>query len=161
LPAFEFPLEKWQQVFDINLKGVFLCSRSAAQVMVKHNKGGKIINISSTSGRLSSAKGYSAYDPSKAAVDALTRTLAYEWAKYKIYVNAIAPTWIQTDITRPLFKDPQFYKMAISRIPLGRTGEPIDIAGAVVFLASKASDFITGQTLYVDGGQTAIDESIE
>jgi gluconate 5-dehydrogenase len=159
MPALEFPIDEWQKVVDVNLKGVFLSSRAVAKVMIARKNGGKIINISSVSGRLSSARGYSAYDASKAGVDALTRTLAYEWAKYKINVNAIAPTWIRTDTSEPILRDPKLYEMSVSRIPLGRTGRPLDIAGTVVFLASKASDFITGQTIYVDGGQTAIDES--
>jgi gluconate 5-dehydrogenase len=155
-PAVEFPIEEWESVIDVNFKGVFLCSREAAKVMISRG-GGKIVNLSSVSGRLSSKGGYSAYDPSKAAVDGLTRTLACEWARYNIYVNSIAPTWIRTEIITPLLNKPEFYNRAMSRIPLGRIGEVKDVVGIAIFLASEASDFVTGQTIYIDGGHTALE----
>jgi 2-deoxy-D-gluconate 3-dehydrogenase len=97
-----------------------------------------------------------AYCSSKAGVVNLTRVLALEWAQYKINVNAVGPTFIYTPLTRPMFEDKKFYDDVVSHIPLGRIGEPEDVAGAVVYLASPAADLVTGHTLLVDGGWTAI-----
>jgi len=105
-------------------------------------------------GRYGAPSGAVAYSPSKGAVDTLTRTLACEWAKYNIFVNAVAPTLIETDLTRQALANPEFAKTMRARIPLGRWGFPEDVVGPMVFLASKASDFVTGQIIYVDGGTT-------
>jgi gluconate 5-dehydrogenase len=121
--------------------------------MIKQ-KSGKIVNLSSVRGRYGAPSGAVAYSPSKGAVDALTRTLACEWAKYNVLVNAVAPTLVETDLTREALANPEFAKTMIARIPLGRWAMPDDIAWPIVFLASKASDFITGQILYIDGGTT-------
>ena len=121
--------------------------------MVKQG-GGKIINMSSVRGRYGLPGGYVAYCPSKGAVDAMTRTLACEWAKSNVLVNAVAPTFVETELTRVALSDPAFAKTVKDRIPIGRWALPEDIVGAVVFFASKASDFITGQILYIDGGVT-------
>lgn len=153
-PADSFPIDEWQKVMDINARGTWLCCQAVGRVMLKQC-GGKIINISSVRGRYGLPSGYAAYCPSKGAVDALTRTLACEWAKDNVLVNAIAPTFVETDLTHDALANPNFAKTVKARIPLGRWALPEDIVGPTMFFASKASDFITGQVLYVDGGVTS------
>jgi gluconate 5-dehydrogenase len=145
--------EEWQKVMDVNTRGTFITCQAVGRVMIKQ-KSGKIVNLSSVRGRYGAPSGAVAYSPSKGAVDALTRTLACEWAKYNVLVNAVAPTLVETDLTREALANPEFAKTMIARIPLGRWAMPDDIAWPIVFLASKASDFITGQILYIDGGTT-------
>ena len=152
-PADSFPIDEWQQVMDINTRGTFLTCQAVGRVMIKQHYG-KIINVSSVRGRYGLPADYAAYCPSKGAVDTLTRTLACEWAKHNVLVNAVAPTIVETDLTRPALANPDYAKMMKSRIPLGKWAMPEDIVGATVFFASKASDFITGQVLYIDGGVT-------
>jgi gluconate 5-dehydrogenase len=152
-PADSFPVEEWQRVMDINTRGTFLCCQAVGRVMVKQ-RSGKIINLSSVRGRYGLPAGYAAYCSSKGAVDTLTRTLACEWAKHNVLVNALAPTFVETALTRTALADPEFAKTVKARIPLGRWAMPEDIVGATVFFASKASDFVTGQVLYIDGGVT-------
>ena len=152
-PAESFPIDEWQQVMDINARGTFLCCQAVGRVMIKQ-RSGKIINVSSVRGRYGLPTDYAAYCTSKGAVDTLTRTLACEWAKYNVLVNAVAPTVVETDLTRPALADPEYAKRMKSRIPLGRWAIPEDIVGPTVFLASKASDFVTGQIIYIDGGVT-------
>jgi gluconate 5-dehydrogenase len=152
-PADTFPIEEWQQVMDINTRGTFLCCQAVGRVMIKQ-KYGKIINLSSVRGRYGLPSGYAAYCASKGAVDTLTRTLACEWAKYNVLVNAVAPTIVETDLTRSALADPAYANQMKSRIPLGKWALPEDIVGATIFFASKSSDFITGQILYIDGGVT-------
>jgi gluconate 5-dehydrogenase len=152
-PADTFSIDEWQQVMDINTRGTFLCCQAAGRVMIKQ-KYGKIINLSSVRGRYGLPAGYAAYCPSKGAVDTLTRTLACEWAKHNVLVNAVAPTIVETDLTRSALADPAYAQQMKSRIPLGKWALPEDIVGATVFFASRASDFITGQILYIDGGVT-------
>jgi NAD(P)-dependent dehydrogenase (short-subunit alcohol dehydrogenase family) len=152
-PADTFPIDEWQQVMDVNTRGTFLCCQAVGRVMLKQGSG-KIINLSSVRGRYGLPADYAAYCASKGAVDTLTRTLACEWAKYNVLVNAVAPTIVETDLTRSALANPDYAKMMKSRIPLGKWAMPEDIVGATVFFASKASDFITGQVLYIDGGVT-------
>jgi len=152
-PAVEFSVDEWQQVMDINTRGTFLTCQAAGRVMVKQGSG-RIINISSVRGRYGLPGGYAAYCPSKGAVDTLTRTLACEWAKDNVLVNALAPTFVETALTRDALANPEFAKTVKARIPLGKWAMPEDIVGATVFFASKASSFITGQILYIDGGVT-------
>ena len=152
-PADSFPIDEWQKVMDINARGTFLCCQAVGREMIKQ-KSGKIVNVSSVRGRYGLPADYAAYCASKGAVDTLTRTLACEWAKYNILVNAVAPTIVETELTRPALADPEYAKRMKSRIPLGRWAMPEDIVGATVFFASPASDFITGQILYIDGGVT-------
>ena len=152
-PADTFPIDEWQQVMDVNTRGTFICCQVVGRVMIKQ-RSGKIINMSSVRGRYGLPVDYAAYCPSKGAVDTLTRTLACEWAKYNVLVNAVAPTIVETELTRPALADPEYAKRMKSRIPLGRWAMPEDIVGATVFFASPASDFITGQVLYIDGGVT-------
>lgn len=152
--ALEVTEEDWDRVLDVNLKGVFFCAQAVGREMVKR-KSGKIINIASQNGVV----GYyqrAAYCSSKAGVVNLTRVLAIEWAPYKVNVNAVGPTFVLTPLTEKMFADRDFSREVHRRIPLGRLGKPEDVAGAVVFLASPAADLITGHTLLVDGGWTAI-----
>lgn len=148
-----FPIDDWQKVMDINTRGTFLTCQTVGRVMISQ-RSGKIINLSSVRGRYGLPADYAAYCPSKGAVDTLTRTLACEWAKYNVLVNALAPTVVETDLTRPALANPEFANRMKSRIPLGRWAMPEDIVGATIFFASEASDFITGQVLYIDGGVT-------
>ena len=155
----EQPVEDWQAVMDANVKGSWLLCRSAGRVLLEQGRGGKVVLVSSTRGRLGHPAGYTAYCPSKAAIDLLARALACEWGKHGINVNAIAPTVFRSDLTAWMFSDEDPGKATreamLSRIPLGRLGEPDDFVGALLFFLSSASDFCTGQVLYVDGGYTA------
>jgi gluconate 5-dehydrogenase len=151
----EYPLEGWQKVLDVNLTGVFLCSQAAGRLMIEQGSG-KIVNVASVAGlsgappELMDAVGYST---TKGGVVAFTRDLATKWARHGITVNAIAPGWFPTDLNRTLLEaQPDAY---LERIPLRRFGGPDDLKGAIVFLASAASDFVTGQTIVVDGGESA------
>jgi gluconate 5-dehydrogenase len=154
-PADTFPIDEWQQVMDINTRGTFLCCQAVGRIMIKQ-KSGKIINLSSVRGRYGLPANYAAYCTSKGAVDTLTRTLACEWAKYNVLVNAVAPTVVETalTLTPEALYNPDFAKSMKARIPMGRWALPEDIVGATIFFASRASDFITGQILYIDGGVT-------
>jgi NAD(P)-dependent dehydrogenase (short-subunit alcohol dehydrogenase family) len=152
-PADTFPIEDWQKVMDVNVKGTFLCCQAIGRIMIGQ-KSGKIINISSVRGRYGLPAGYAAYCPSKGAVDTLTRTLACEWAKYNVLVNAIAPTVVETELTKDLLADVEYAKTMKARIPMGRWALPEDIIGPCIFFASDSSNFVTGQILYVDGGVT-------
>lgn len=151
--AFEVTEENWDAVLDTNLKGLFFCSQKVGIAMKKQG-GGKIINIGSQMGSVGGFNRTS-YSSSKGGVVQLTKVLAIEWAKYGITVNTVSPTFIHTPLTAPQFEDEEFLKEVLSKIPLGRIGNVEDVTGAVVFLASSASDLITGHTLLVDGGWTA------
>lgn len=153
MPAEEMPLSDWQEIMDFNAKGAFLLTQLVGKAMIKQGGNGKIVNISSVRGRYG-ADGAIAYSPSKGAVDSMTRVFALEWAKHNILVNAVAPTVIETELTRPLLADPEKAKSLVGRIPLGRLPLPEDIIGPCLFFASEASDFVTGQIMYVDGGAT-------
>lgn len=146
--------EEWLKVLDVNVRGTFLCTRAIAAVMCKQ-KFGRIINMGSILSKAAMAN-RSAYIASKAAIAHLTQALAFEFGPFGITVNAVGPTVIETDLNRDLIKtQPQLYEGVLKRTPLGRLGHPEDLAGALVFLASPAASFITGQTIYVDGGYTA------
>lgn len=146
---------EWDKVMAVDLKGVFFTTQAAAKKAFIPQGSGKIVNIASQMGVV----GYqyrSAYCSAKAGVVNLTRVLAFEWAKHKINVNSVAPTFIETPLTRPMFEDKAFYNDVISRIPMGRLGTPEDVVGGVVYLSSPAADLVTGHTLLVDGGWTAV-----
>ncbi|MBN1993816.1 MAG: glucose 1-dehydrogenase [Anaerolineae bacterium] len=147
--------QDWDRIVDTDLKGVFFCAQAAAKHMIKRGRGGKIINQASQVGLV----GYyerSVYCSAKGGVINMTRALAIEWAKHNITVNAIAPTFVNTPFVQKLLEDKGIRDEVISRIPLGRIAEPEDIVGAVVYLASPAANMVTGHTLVVDGGWTAI-----
>jgi gluconate 5-dehydrogenase len=148
-----FPIDEWQQIMDVNTRGVLLCCQAVGRVMIAQG-GGKIINMSSTRGRYGTRRGCAAYCASKGAVDSLTRTLACEWARHNVLVNALAPTVVETEFTRTILQDPRGAEHLRATIPLGRWAQPEDIVGPTLFLASEASDYVTGQILYVDGGLT-------
>ena len=153
-PIIDQPLEDWEMIMDANVKGTYLLCKAAGKVMIEQGRGGKVILVSSTRGKLGLAN-YTAYCPSKGAIDSLTQALACEWGKYRINVNAIAPTVFRTALTQWMFDDQETYKKFLARIPIGRLGEAEDFIGTVLYLASRASDFMTGAILYVDGGYTA------
>lgn len=153
-PSVDMSLEEWKKVIDVNLTGVFLCARTAAREMIK-KKYGKIVNIASIYGAVGDIFPTAPYYASKGAVINLTRALAIEWAPHKINVNAIAPGFFPSEMTETVFRDENTLKYILSRTPLGRTGEPLDLKAALTYLASPASDYVTGQTLFVDGGWTA------
>jgi 2-deoxy-D-gluconate 3-dehydrogenase len=147
-------LAQWQKIMDTNLNGTFLCSRKAARIMQKQKKG-KIVNVSSIAGRRASpAMGI--YGIAKAGVEMLTKVLAAELAQFGIQVNAVAPSMVRTEFSKPFWSNDIIYEQIVKGIPMGRIAEPMDVVHPVLFLASDAADFITGQTLLVDGGATAI-----
>ena len=152
--AVDFPIDQWQRILTLNLTVPFVLSQSFAQACIDGKHPGKIINIASL---LSEAArpGIPAYTASKGGIKQLTMALAVEWAKYKINVNAIGPGYFETELTKPLVEDKEFTRWVEESTPLGRWGVPDELCGVAVFLASPASDFITGQTLYVDGGWLA------
>jgi len=157
--AEDTPLETWDRVLDINLRGTFLCSQAAARVMLKKG-GGTIINFSSIAGSVGVGRGANAYCASKGGVETLTKQLALEWADRGIRVNAIAPCQFMTPGLRDVMALPQFDPKKLmqtwtSNIPLGRVGEPEEIVGPALFLASAASSMVTGVILPVDGGYLA------
>jgi gluconate 5-dehydrogenase len=154
-PAEAVTLEAWDTVLDVNLRGAFILSQAAAQSMIAHHKGGSIIHITSVRSVLGIRRGYAAYCASKGGLGNLIKQLASEWARYGIRVNGIAPTFTRTPLVAKYLNDPDFYAGLISRIPMGRVAETIDLSGCAVFLASDASSFITGQNIFLDGGVTA------
>lgn len=153
-PIIEQPVKDWENVIDVNLKGTYLFCKEVSKVMIKQGRGGKVILVGSARGHLGMSS-YSAYSPSKGAVHLLAKTLGCERGPYKINVNAIAPTVFRTPLTQWMFDDKAFYMNFLKRIPIGRLGEPEDFIGTIIFLSSKASDFITGAIIDVDGGYTA------
>ena len=146
----EYTLAEWHAVLDSNLTSAFLCAK-AAHPELKKNGGGKVINIGSMTSLLGGSH-LAPYGASKGGVLQLTRSLAVAWAPDNIQVNAILPGWIRTDMTQPMIDNADQYRRIIERTPADRFGEPDELAGAAVFLASRASGFVTGQTLAVDGG---------
>jgi 2-dehydro-3-deoxy-D-gluconate 5-dehydrogenase len=152
-PALEIVEKEFDDLIGVNLKSVYFLTQAAAKEMIK-NKKGKIINITSLTSFIG-LPNVSIYGASKGGILTLTRQWAIEWAKYNINVNAIGPGYFITALTADLFNNEDRKKWVLSKIPLGRTGEPSDLAGAAVFLASEASDYITGQILNVDGGWLA------
>ena len=149
----EITPEEYDFVIETNLKGYFNGARAAGRHFVDQGSG-KVINISSILGSVA-LPNQAAYASSKGAIDQLTKVLALEWASAGVQVNGLAPTYFETDLTRPLYEDPERRAFIEERTPMGRWGQPHELAGAVIFLASDASDFVTGQTILVDGGWTA------
>lgn len=158
-PIEEQSLARWQAVMDANVTGSWLMCRSAGRLLRQQGRGGKVVLVSSARGILGHPAGYSAYCPSKSAVDGLVRALGCEWGKDRINVNAIAPTVFRSPLTAWMFGDDEKARTTrsnfLQRLPLGRLGEPADLAGPLLFLCSAASDFMTGQVIRPDGGYTA------
>jgi glucose 1-dehydrogenase/3-oxoacyl-[acyl-carrier protein] reductase len=151
IPLLEITPEEWERVTHINLKGEFLCAQAAARQMVAAGKGGAIINIGSVQAGMV-LPGRTHYAPSKRAVEALTANLAVELASHQIRVNCINPGLIDTDMTSWVMKDPNILPIVLEKIALKRAGQPAEIGQVVAFLASDKASYITGQSLYVDGG---------
>jgi gluconate 5-dehydrogenase len=154
--AEEVSEKQFDYVFDVNLKGAMFQAQAAARHMIKQGTGGKQVHIGSVRTKLAlRGRGYAAYCATKGGLGILCKQLAAEWAPHKINVNVVAPTFVRTEMVAHMLSDPNFYNSLVARIPLGRIAEPEDVSNAVLFLASSASDFITGHTLYLDGGITA------
>lgn len=153
-PSIETFAEDWRKVFDVNLTAAFLLSRMVAKQMVENKTGGKIINVSSVYGLMADVSPEAAYYASKAGLIGLTKQLALEWAPHRINVNAIAPGFFPSEMTAPIIENLDSLSYTLSRIPMHRIGLPADLKGVVVFLASRASDYVTGQVIVVDGGWT-------
>ncbi len=150
----EMPLEDFKEVLDVNLTSAFIVSKAVAPGMIS-NRGGKIINICSLMSHLARPS-IANYSASKGGLLMLTKSMAGEWANANIQVNGIGPGYFETDLTRPLKDDPNFNAWICGRTPAGRWGNPDELKGAVVFLASEASSYVNGQLLMVDGGLTAV-----
>lgn len=155
-PALEFTEAEWDLIVDTNMKGVFLTTQAVGKFMTRRKRG-KIINIASVMGLVGSPpfQEIVPYCGSKGGVVQLTKSFALEWAKYNVHVNAIAPGPIKTYLMKPLLKDRERYEAVLRMVPLGRFAEPEELIGPTVFLASKASDYVTGHILFAEGGWLA------
>lgn len=151
-PVLELSTEEWDLVINTNLKGYFLMARAVVPSMLARGSG-KVINMASILGTVA-LPSQLAYASSKGGVIQMTKVMALEWAKQGVQVNAIGPTYFETPLVAQLRNDPERYKFIVERTPMGRWGQPEELAGVIIFLASKASDFITGQTIFIDGGWT-------
>lgn len=152
-PALETTEDRWDETFQINLKSLFFITQIIGKAMVEQG-GGKIVNIASQAG-LVGLEDHAAYCATKGGLILLTKVLAIEWGKYKINVNAVAPTIIMTPMAEKAWADVKKREEALKKIPIGRFGQPEDVIGAVIFLASPYADLITGAVLPIDGGYTA------
>src|SRR5207244_1649376 len=152
-PSIELSFEDWNKVVAVSMTGVFLCAREAARHMLAGGRGGRIVNTASIMG-ISGGGLYPniSYQATKGAVVNMTRALAVEWARQGIRVNAIAPTWVRTPLTRAITEKPELVRRIEELTPMGRLAEPDEMVGAVLFLASRASAMVTGHVLAVDGG---------
>lgn len=153
-PLVDLELDKWRQLLDVNLTSAFLVARAVAPAMIERGSG-KIVNVCSVMSELARPS-TGAYAATKGALKMLTRTMCAEWAPHGIQANGIAPGWFRTDLTQPLQADAGFDAWLRARVPAGRWGDPDELGGAVVFLASPASDFVNGQVIVVDGGLSAV-----
>ena len=151
-PSVEFSEQDWDTVLDTNLKGSFFCAQAVAKEMIKRNQG-RIINVGSCT-CVFGMEGIAAYTASRGAILSMTRSLAAEWGRYGITVNVLAPGWFKTAQNAVLYENKEWVDYITSRIPLNRPGQPHDLDGTVIFLASDASEYITGQIILVDGGFT-------
>lgn len=158
-PTIDMPMEDWEQVMDANVRGSWLMAQAAGRVLLDQGSGGSIVLVSSTRGKLGHPAGYSAYCPSKAAVDLLGKTLAAEWGPSGIRVNVLAPTVFRSELTEWMYADDEKGRATreamFARIPMKRFAEPEDFVGALIYLLSDASSFVTGHVLYLDGGYTS------
>ena len=149
-----YPAAEWDRVFAVNVRAMFLLSQRVGRVMIGQGAGGRIINVASLMSEIG-GKRIAAYTASKGAVRQLTKQLACDWAARGITVNAIGPGYFRTEMTEPLYQDASRREEVLGRVAIPRWGEPRDLAGLVVLLASKAAGYITGQVIYVDGGYLA------
>jgi NAD(P)-dependent dehydrogenase (short-subunit alcohol dehydrogenase family) len=153
VPVLEYPEEAWDLIINTNLKGYFLVAQAVVPQMLERGYG-KVINMSSIFGKVP-LPDQLAYASSKGGVNQMTKVMALEWAKQGVRVNAIGPTYFETDMVAQIRNDPRRFKFINERTPMGRWGHLPELEGIVIFLAAPASDFITGQTIYIDGGWTA------
>jgi NAD(P)-dependent dehydrogenase (short-subunit alcohol dehydrogenase family) len=151
-PALEVTWDDWNQILETNLRGAFFVAQAVARRMISKNYG-RIVNIGSVTSVFGYA-GLAPYGASRGGIRQLTMSLADDWGKYGVTVNCLAPGWFRTEQNKVMYEDPGWVEYLVERIPMKRPGEPHDLDGAVVFLASEASRYITGQTLLVDGGIT-------
>ncbi len=151
-PMLELKLSDWETVLKVNLTGIFVMTQAVGAAMLRQGKG-RVINLGSVSSRVGNPE-YAAYAASKGGVAQLTRALGAEWCTHGVLVNAIGPAFTETPLTRGYLERPEARRRVVEKIPMGRMGEPRDLVGAAVFLASDASAFVVGQILYVDGGRT-------
>lgn len=151
IPALDYKEEDWDGILDVQLKAVFFMSQAATKKAIENGNKLKIINIASLNSRFGFAE-RTAYVAAKGGIVQLTKCLANEWAKYNVFVNAMAPGYFNTEMTACLFNDEKWLENLMRRLAIKRGGEPSDMAGLTVFLASDASDYITGETVYIDGG---------
>ncbi len=152
VPVLEYPEEEWDRVIGTNLKGYYLVAQAVAPQMIERGYG-KVINMSSILGRIA-IPNQLAYASAKGGVEQMTMIMALEWAKLGVQVNAIAPTYFETEMVKQIREDKERYDFIIQRTPMGRWGQLEEIEGIVIFLASAASNFITGQSIAIDGGWT-------
>jgi NAD(P)-dependent dehydrogenase (short-subunit alcohol dehydrogenase family) len=153
--AEEYPRSDWDWIMELNVRSTVVATQAAVRAMIEGERGGAVLNISSVRSILGINAGYSAYVAAKGAISSLTRQWATEWAKHRIRVNAIMPTFVDTPQVASLLADPDFKAGIVGRIPLGRVGETRDLVGPAIFLVSDAASFVTGQILGIDGGLTA------
>jgi len=146
--------DEWQMIMDANVKGTYLFCKEVGRAMIARGQGGKMILVGSVRGLLGLSR-YTGYCPSKAAVHLIAKTLGCEFGPHKINVNCIAPAVFRTELTQWIYDDTAVHKTFLARVPIGRLGEPEDFIGTVIFLSSRASDWMTGSIVYVDGGYTA------
>jgi len=152
-PLMDLREDGWDKIFDTNCKAAFLLSRAVAKIMGEQG-GGRIVNIT-TVGAVRGGAGMGVYHASKAALTMLTKCMAVEWASLNVNVNAVGPGLTKTAFSQPIWENPEIEQMITSRIPKGRLGEPEEVVGAVLFLCSEDSNYITGESIYVDGGSLA------
>ncbi|MGD9033894.1 MAG: SDR family oxidoreductase [Desulfobacteraceae bacterium] len=152
-PLMDLREDGWDKIFDVNCKAVFLLSRAVAKIMGEQG-GGRIINIT-TVGAVRGGAGMGVYHASKAALNMLTKCMAVEWAPLNVNVNAVGPGLTKTAFSQPIWSNPSLEQMITARVPKGRLAEPEEIVGAVLFLCSEDASFITGESIYVDGGALA------
>jgi gluconate 5-dehydrogenase len=154
-PMVDLTTDEWRRVIEIHLTGGFQVGREAARRMIARGRGGKVINMASLTSEVARPT-ISPYGAAKGGIRMLTRFMAAEWANHDIQANAIGPGYIATEMNRALLDDPKFDAWVKGRTPSGRWGKPDDLIGVAVFLASRASDYVNGQTIYVDGGLLAV-----